>query len=359
MNLGQARLTVNNTANHYIDVQEFRRPEFEVTAKNESAGPHIVAIRKARTFRSRQNTTRVALCRTRRSPGMSAHRPTTYTPPGREGFTFGKWTPWWGMFGGGLYDEGGFGRGRMFGRGYRPGFPNYNAPQTLQGRTGGDGSHYLHLDFDAVHPAQPYAVGAQAILQDVNRQTQAANASLIVHPSERYVGLRGKNLFVEKGRKLTIEAIVCDIDGKVDAGREIRFRAARKEWGYRKGRWTENEVDTQEWTTRSGSEAITTEFTPKEGGTWVVRATVIDNKERPNESELTLWVSGGSGPKNKQRNLGAEAVTLIPSQKEYKAGETATILVQSPFENAEGLATIVHDGIIRIERFTVKVARTR
>jgi uncharacterized protein YfaS (alpha-2-macroglobulin family) len=355
MNLGQARLAVNDgSADHYIDVQEFRRPEFEVTAKNESAGPHVVADPKGADLSvTAKYYAGGSLPNTPVTWSVSAVA-TTYTPPGREGFTFGKWTPWWGGFGGGIYDEGGFGGRRMGGPRYRPGYPNYDAPQSLQGRTGGDGAHYLHLDFDAVRPPQPYAVSAQAVLQDVNRQTQAANASLIVHPSERYVGLKGKNLFIEKGRKLTIEAVVCDIDGKADAGREIRFRAARKEWGYKKGRWTENEVDVQEWTARSEKEAITAEFTPKEGGTWVVKATVIDNKERPNESELTLWVSGGDGPKNKQRNLGAEALTLIPSQKEYKAGETATILVQSPFENAEGLATVVHDGIVKIERFTVK-----
>jgi uncharacterized protein YfaS (alpha-2-macroglobulin family) len=351
MNLGQARLSVSGVGDHYIDVQEFRRPEFEVKAKNESAGPHVIADPKGADLSvTAKYYAGGTLPNTPVTWSVSASA-TSYTPPGREGFTFGKWTPWWG-FGGGIYDDGGFsyrGRGR-----YRPGYPNYDAPQTLQGKTGGDGSHYLHLNFDAVRPAQPYTVSAQAVLQDVNRQTQAASTSLIVHPSERYVGLKGKNLFVEKGKKLAIEAIVCDIDGKVDAGSEIRFRATRKEWGYKKGRWIESEVDVQEWTTRSEDKAVTTEFTPKEGGTWTVKATVIDSKERPNESELTLWVSGGDGPKNKQRNLGAEAVTLIPSQKEYKAGDTATILVQSPFENAEGLATIVHDGIVKIERFTVK-----
>ena len=222
------------------------------------------------------------------------------------------------------------------------------------GRTGGDGAHYLHLDFDAVRPPQPYTVNAQAVLQDVNRQTQAANASLIVHPSERYVGLRGKNLFVEKGKKLTVEAVVCDIEGKADAGREIRFRAARKEWGYTKGRWSEKEADIQEWTTRSGDKPIATEFLPKSGGQWTVKATVLDSKERPNESELTLWVSGGDGPKNKQRNLGQEMATLIPNAKEYKAGDTATILVQSPFANAEGLLSVIRDGVVRTERFTMK-----
>jgi uncharacterized protein YfaS (alpha-2-macroglobulin family) len=349
MNLGQARLQVNGMV-HYLTVQEFRRPEFEVTAKNESAGPHVVADEKGADLSvSAKYYAGGALPNTPVTWNVSASS-TYYTPPGREGFTFGKWIPWWGGFGRGygMYDEG------ISYRGFRPGYPRPNQNQTHSGVTGGDGTHYLHLDFDSVRPAQPYTVSAQAVIQDVNRQTRAANASLIVHPSERYVGLRGKNLFVEKGKPLTIEAIVCDIDGKADAGRTIQFRAARKTYGYKKGRWTEEEVDVKEWTARSGSDPITTDFTPGQGGTWSVKATVRDAKERANESELTLWVSGGDGPKDKQRSLGQEAVTLIPSQKTYKPGETATILVQSPFADAEGLATVVRDGIITAERFTMK-----
>jgi uncharacterized protein YfaS (alpha-2-macroglobulin family) len=348
MNLGQARLTVNG-AEHYFDVQEFRRPEFEVTAKNESAGPYVVADPKgADVSVTAKYYAGGALPSTPVNWTVSAS-PTSYTPPGREGFTFGKWTPWWGGFDG--IDDAVISY-RSFRRPIYPG--GEGQPQTLTGRTGGDGSHYLHLDFDAVRPAQPYAVNAQAVIQDVNRQTRAANASLLVHPSERYVGLKGRNLFVEQGKKLSIDAIVCDIDGKTDAGHEIQFRAARKQWGYKKGRWREDEVDVQEWTARSGAEAITTEFTPKAGGTWAVKATVRDNKERPNESELTLWVSGGEGPKDKQRALGQETATLIPSQKEYKAGDTATILVQSPFPDAEGIATVVHEGIVTLQHFTMK-----
>ncbi|MBC8136364.1 MAG: Ig-like domain-containing protein [Fibrella sp.] len=351
MNLGQAQLVVGGIS-HYINVQEFRRPEFEVSAKNETAGPHVVADPKGADLSvSAKYYAGGSLPNTPVNWSVTASA-TTYTPPGREEFTFGKWTPWWGNFGG-MYDGGYEGIGY---RGYGRRFPGGvgGGPVQHAGRTGGDGTHYLHLDFDAVRPAQPYTVSAQAVLQDVNRQTQAANASLIVHPSERYVGLRGKNLFVEKGKKLTIETVVCDIEGKTDSGREIRFRAARKEWGYTKGRWSEKEVDIQEWTVRSGEKPVATEFLPKSGGQWTVKATVLDSKERPNESELTLWVSGGDGPKNKQRNLGQEMATLIPSQKEYKAGDTATILVQSPFANAEGLVSIIRDGIVRAERFTMK-----
>jgi uncharacterized protein YfaS (alpha-2-macroglobulin family) len=348
MNLGEATLNING-AGHTLTVQEFRRPEFEVSAKNEGAGPFVVGD---------ANGADVSVLAKYYAGGPLPGTPVTwnvtatptyYTPPGREEFTFGKWTPWWG--GADDSDVIGFSY-RGFGRGIvaRPA----PAGQTLVGKTGSDGTHDLHLDFDAVNPARPYTVSAEAVVQDINRQTRAASTSLIVHPSARYIGLKAPNLFVEQGKPLSLAALVCDIDGKADAGRSIQFHAARKTWGYVKGRWRESEVDVDEWSAKSGSGAITTGFTPKAGGTWVVRATVRDDRERSNESELTLWVSGGDGPKDKQRSLGQEAATLIPNKKEYRAGDTATILVQSPFPDAEGLATIVHDGVVRLTRFTMK-----
>ena len=352
MNLGQAQLRVDGIG-HELDIQEFRRPEFEVSAKNESAGPHVVGDPKGADLSvTAKYYAGGALPNSAVNWTVSAS-PTTYSPPGHEGFTFGKWVPWWGSFGGVEDSDAGFGVSRFHGGMYgRQTVPS----QQLAGRTAGDGSHHLHLDFDSVHPAQPYVVSAQAVLQDVNRQAIAANTSLIVHPSERYVGLKGKDLFVTKGAALSIDALVCDIDGKTDVGRPIQFHAARKTWVYAKGKWRESEADVQDWTARSETRAVTTAFTPRAGGTWTVRATVVDDRGRPNESELTLWVAGGddNGPHDKQRGLGEESVNLIPNRQEYKAGQTATILVQSPFANAQGLATVVHDGIVGIERFTMK-----
>ena len=179
-----------------------------------------------------------------------------------------------------------------------------DATKHLQGRTGGDGTHRLHLDFDGVRPAQPYTVSAQAVIQDINRQTLAANASLIVHPSAVYVGLKSDDLFVEQGKKLTVDALVCDIDGKVDAGRTISIPGITKGMGLQEGQ-VEPERRRREGRGRNApaASAITTDFTPAKGGQWTVKATVHDDRERPNESELTLWVSGGdnAGPKDKQR----------------------------------------------------------
>jgi uncharacterized protein YfaS (alpha-2-macroglobulin family) len=159
---------------------------------------------------------------------------------------------------------------------------------------------------------------------------------------------------VQPGEPLVVDAIVTDLDGKAIINREIRMRAVRLGWSFEQGAWKQTEQDAQECVVRSANEAVQCRFTPKDGGVHRVTATVIDDRERPNQSELTLWVAGGKRPPS--RELAQEKVELIPNQKEYKPGETAEILVQAPFANAEGVITLRRSGLVNSERFALQGA---
>ena len=66
-------------------------------------------------------------------------------------------------------------------------------------------------------------------------------------------------------------------------------------------------------------------------------------------TQITRWVSGGKRPS--ANRVEQEDVALIPNRQEYQPGDTAEILVQSPFAPAEGLLTLRCDGTIHTERF--------
>src|SRR5262249_6103818 len=80
-------------------------------------------------------------------------------------------------------------------------------------------------------------------------------------------------------------------------------------------------------------------------------ASITDDRERRNETELTLWVAGGK--RQSEHNLTQEKIELIPDRKEYKAGDTAEILIQAPFAPAEGVVTLRRSGLLSHERFTI------
>ena len=67
---------------------------------------------------------------------------------------------------------------------------------------------------------------------------------------------------------------------------------------------------------------------------------------------MTRWVAGGrSGAPSRRVDL--EAANLIPDAESYAAGDTAEILVDSPFASATGLLTIAHNRIIELRTFEI------
>ncbi len=338
-------------ARHYHEfrIQEFRRPEFEVSARV-SEGPHIAGGRALATV----------------SAGYFAGGPlpnaavtweveatsAAYEPPNWSGFVFGKWLPWWGYG-----DE-----------------SDHLGRAAFSARTGAAGEHSLRIDFltgatagsgpdlpgrENVRPF-PVHVDARATVFDVNRQAWSSRAGLLLHPADRYVGLRTERYFVERGEPLSVEVVVTDIDGNAVAGHDAVVRAARLGWAYREGRWREIEKEAQECTVKTTAAAAPDDsehnfaacvFETPLGGEYRISATVVDEAGRRNRTELTRWVSGGERPP--RGNVEREDVQLIPDGEAYAPGDTAQILVQAPFFPAEGLVTLRRDGLVSSQRFTL------
>lgn len=324
----------NPSYSHQFQIQEFRRPEFEVSAKVETEAPHFVGA-SANVSVEAKYYAGGGLANADANWTVTAS-PTNYTPPNLGDYTFGTWTPWWNYRG---YDSDGD---------YRGG----GTSQSFKGVTDASGKHLLKIDFESVKPPRPYNVTAQVSVQDVNRQTFASSTSLLVHPADLYVGIKSQRTFVQKGENIEIESIVSDIDGKLIANRDVEIKAVLKDWIYDKGAWKEETIDEQTCNIKSADKGVSCKFTAKAGGRYTISATVMDDRERFNESEITIWVAGGKTvPK---RNVEQEEAQIIPNKKEYAAKDVAEILVLAPFTPAEGVLTLRREGLVKTERFTMK-----
>jgi len=344
-NLGYANLELVVTSgtmkgqswSHGLQIQEFRRPEYEVKARA-GEGPHLVGGHADLTV-SAQYFAGGPLANAEVAWQVSAS-PGSYSPPGHDGYTFGRWTPWWGW---GM-------RGMDFpGREYRP-------PESFAGRTDAAGEHHLRADFLSVNPIEATSLHAEATVLDVNRQAWTSGVDLLVHPASLYVGMKSDRLFVQQGEPLHIDAIVTDIDGKQVLGQDILIRAVRIAWEQDAGEFKETEKDPQDCKQASAAAGVRCSFIPKEGGTYRVSARIADDKGRENRSELTLWVAGGEQPP--ARSVEQEQVQLIPDKKEYASGDSAKLLVIAPFAPAEGVLTLRREGLVSTTRFSLKTTST-
>jgi len=317
---------------HSFQIQEFRRPEFEVAARNETTGPYFV-----------DGSATVAVEAKYFAGGplpnaevnwLVSSTPTNYSPPDWPDFTFGIWQPWW------WYP-------------FAPGDSSGGTQtQNFSGVTDATGNHYLDMDFEANDSLRPYSITAEATVTDVNRQAWAGSTSLLVHPADLYVGMRGERYFVERGQPLEIALIVTDLDGNAVAGREIDVAAARLVWKFENGEWNETEAEVQECSVNSADEPVSCEFETPVGGRYRITATIKDDSGRGNQTQITRWVSGGELPP--ARDVEREEATLIPDKESYQPGDVAEILVQSPFTPAEGLLTVSRNGLLYTERFEIE-----
>ncbi len=352
VNLGQATISFSAAGYlnglegletyHPFQIQEFRRPEFEVIARNETEAPYfaggqtIVSV-EAKYYAGDALPDAEVTWQVASSPG-------NYSPPNWPDFTFGVWQPWW--------LEGRFSVNEAF----AVGEDNDTQIETFNGKTDAAGKHYLTLDLETISSHQPISITAEATVMDVNRQAWTDRTNLLVHPAEVYIGLRSQRYFVARNTPLKIDFIVTDLDGNLIAGRPVELRAARLAWKTVKGEWIQEEVDIQRCSLDSALEPLTCIFETPIGGEYRITAEVSDIQGRKNQTQLTRWVSGGGRPP--ARKVEQEEVTLIPDKESYQPGDTAQILIQSPWSPAEGLLTVSRSGIIYTERFQIETGET-
>jgi len=319
----------NTRYTHSFQIQEFRRPEFEVKARNETTGPYFLGDEAVMAVEAKYYAGGPL-------PNAEASwyvnsTPTNYQPPNWPQFTFGYWTPWWWFYEG-MGPDGG------------------SLSENFAGRTDASGNHYLRMAFESMAEPRPYSVVAEGTVFDVNRQAWAGTTDLMVHPADRYVGVRTPRYFVEQGDPIEAALIVTDLDGRADQGLMIDVQAARLDWEYQDGRWQEVEMDPQDCRVESAEEPVQCEFQTPAGGRYQITAQVTDSSGRINQTRIIRWVSGGQRPPS--RDVEQEQVTIIPDQETYQPGDVAEILVEAPFKDGEGLLTLSRSGILSTETFS-------
>ena len=337
-NLGTARVNLsltpsnavagfnNRTTSVSIEIQEFRRPEFEVSTKGDGES----FIGESATVTATGNYYAGGGLPGAEVEWTVTSHTSSYSPPGWEGFTFGTWRPWWHCW---MFDED---------------LPEEKV-EHFSSTTDSAGKHTLKLDYIKVYPPAPVSVKASAAITDVNRQAWASSSSMLVHPSALYVGIKPLKTFVEKKQPIVCDFIAADVSGKAADGVRVNIKSARLDWEYKNGKTREKELDVEESSFTSGTSPKNIKFNPKNGGTYRISAEIADSKGRFNKSEVIVWVAGGTVPVS--RNAEEQEVTLVPDKKEYKPGETASIMVQSPFVPADGVMLVCRSGIVAKEHF--------
>jgi len=220
----------------------------------------------------------------------------------------------------------------------------------FQGQTDVLGTHSICLDFTGTLSI-PICVTSSITVTPIHAACEQHTESfdILVHPAQVYVGVRLKNYLLQAGDTLAVYIIVCDIEGQllqnIPLVIEISYIDDEGQ-SFSKGTFAQ----------RSSNDPKLWEYTDiEQGGEWVVRVCAMDQQCSflVAEASARLWVIPSHSVLQKFRGikLPLQQLVLLPDKKQYVVGETAKIMVQSPFNGSYSgimqICTSHHDQVIQ------------
>lgn len=204
--------------------------------------------------------------------------------------------------------------------------------------------------------AAPHLYQLEAEVTDVSRQAIAGRASLLVHPAPWYVGLRRVDTFVRGAEPFRTEIVAATPAGSIVPGVSVSLTLTQVQWhsvrraegnGFYTWETERREVPAGSWTVTTEGQPVPFEVPVPRGGFYQLVASATEDG-RTARSCLSFYAAG-EGYTAWER-FDHNRIELVPERTRYAPGETARLLVKSPWESATALVTT--------ERETVRTHRT-
>ncbi len=198
----------------------------------------------------------------------------------------------------------------------------------------------------------PYLYTLEGDVEDVSRQHIANRGSVLVHPAPWYIGLRRSSYFLQQKQGLNTAVVTVAPDGQVVAGvpvtvtlTQIQWNSVRRAEGNGFYTWdtTRTEIPAGSWTVTTGAEPIPLTATLPNGGYFVLEAVAHDTNKRFAVTTTSFYVLGDGY--TAWARFDHNRIGLVPERRTYKPGDTARIMIQSPWEQATALVTTEREGV--------------
>ncbi|MBI5165314.1 MAG: alpha-2-macroglobulin [Magnetospirillum sp.] len=216
-----------------------------------------------------------------------------------------------------------------------------------EAKTDVQGGAALTLDPTIEPTAQPRKYVVEATVVGDDDQTVTNTHEVLALPPF-VLGLKVPR-FLEKADRIEPLIAVEDAQGKAMAGQKVTVRLMRRQWnsilqatdftqGSAKYVTEVIEEKVAETTFTSGSAPEKVSFPIKGAGVFIIEVDAQDKLGRLQTVKVDLF-AGGERPATWSRPP-AEVFSATPDKTAYAPGETAKIVLQSPFQTAQALAVI-------------------
>lgn len=212
-------------------------------------------------------------------------------------------------------------------------------------------------DLSQVPVSQLYNI--ESSITDSSNQEVTSSDLVTVHKGAVYVGLRSDTYIASLNQPFSITIQTVDTAGKKAGNQQVQLTLASRtyensqekdEQGVSQYVYKPKDTQIEQLTVGTdGSGKGSHQFTVKNGGEYVVKALVRDAAGNEVSSATYVYASAGDGGSVSWQRDNSNRVTLVNDKKMYNVGDTAKILVTSPYTSATALLT-TERGTIRTTR---------
>jgi uncharacterized protein YfaS (alpha-2-macroglobulin family) len=225
-----------------------------------------------------------------------------------------------------------------------------------QGVTNDSGLFTLALPASLTENGTSRRLTFEATVSDLSENYVSERITIVAHQSQVYAGIRSASYIGRAGKDQAFEIAVLDWDGKPVAGQNVDVEIVERRWNSvqkqdASGRVTwESNVEEIPVTSFN---AVTTDdrglasvsFIPPNGGTFRARVIARDGLGNKSSASAYVWIIGDAYIPWRVNN--DRSVQLITDKTTYAPGDTAEILIASPFQGQPYALVTVERGHIR------------
>jgi uncharacterized protein YfaS (alpha-2-macroglobulin family) len=185
-----------------------------------------------------------------------------------------------------------------------------------------------------------------------NHETETKSFTVPYWAARTYFGIKRPDGFADVGTAQHLQIVAVGTDGKPMAA-AAKLTVSRRDWncvwedwGYR-GNYACKENTTTVLTKPLQIEAgkpADVDVTLATGGEYWVVVEPASAKQEAGSAATEIYAYGDGG--GSWKSTDTMALDIVADKKEYKAGDTATLLLKTDLKEATGLVTIERDGVI-------------
>jgi alpha-2-macroglobulin len=217
----------------------------------------------------------------------------------------------------------------------------------------------------AISPNDVYADSDLLVRANVTNQANETISKTFTVPyfhSKKYFGIKSPGWFFDVKKPAKFGILAAAPDGKVVDGpakvtiTSREWNCVWEDWGYRGSYQCKDTTKTllEKTLQLSGGMPGEIEFTPPVGGTYVIVVEGENDKQEAATAATVIYAWGDGG--GSWMSSDSLKFDILADKKEYKAGDTATLILQTDLAEATGLVTIERDGVI--EKRLIQVTPT-